>query len=809
MPDPTTPPNEIRPARRGSSIAPLVLLALVWLGGGCGGDIEARMAEVRALQDVGQFSASIEELREILAIVPDYPEAAYRLGVALVQTGESSRAVWALQKASESPAYAVVAGLLLASTHLDNENFEEAVRAADRVLEIDPERQLALQLRAKGNIGAGRYEEALVDTRRLIELYPDDYTAQVTHAAALAEADRLDEAREAFDRVKEMGAASGDPAIGPRACLAPALFAFDELDDRQAAELLYEDCVARYPSDSVVIDRALLFFDGIGKRERATRMIRAAVEAEPESLPLRSTLANRLSDEGNDEQAEKVLIETAESFGSAAAWNLLASFYRKEGDPRKALAALEKVMDLAGGGGDQMRFTQADVLVDLGELERAEEVANSLSEPTYAALIRGRVLMERGDARGALAAFDQGIRNWPNNAGARYLAGLAAHQLGDHERAVTELREAVRADVTATRAALLLARIHLERKEYGPAAAMAAEALKGPGGRSEPQTYVIGARALTGLGRYDRARDSVDSLLKVTGDLATASVERAAIEKAASGPEAAILAIRQSGVDAAAPGHAHVLRALADYQLQVGRGKEALALVEEAVRRSPESADAHEVRGSVQARAGRVAEARASFERAIELDGKNAAAVGGLATLVANEGDAAGAIELFDRAAALAPGETAYTYAAAQLALASGSPTARERLEAVVGAAPGHAGARNDLAWLLADRGGDLDRALELAEEARSLDESAEMLDTLGWVYLKRSEAQKAVGVFEEALAADPGSPTLQYHLAMALKAAGDEERARDVVKQALQTPQDEFPDREAAGLLLAELERP
>lgn len=215
MPDSTPSPTEIRHdrARRGRPLAALALLALAWLGTGCGGDIEARMAEVRALQDVGQFSASIEELREILAIVPDYPEAAYRLGVALVQTGESSRAVWALQKASESPAYAVVAGLLLASTHLENENFEEAVRAADRVLEIDPERQLALQLRAKGNIGAGRYAEALVDTRRLVELYPDDYTAQVTHAAALAEADQLEEAKAAFARVKEMGAASGDPAI--------------------------------------------------------------------------------------------------------------------------------------------------------------------------------------------------------------------------------------------------------------------------------------------------------------------------------------------------------------------------------------------------------------------------------------------------------------------------------------------------------------------------------------------------------------------------------------------------------------------
>ena len=59
----------------GSTISRL-LGALVLLSSlaGCGGDIESRMAEVRALQDVGQFAGSIEELREILTVAPDLPE---------------------------------------------------------------------------------------------------------------------------------------------------------------------------------------------------------------------------------------------------------------------------------------------------------------------------------------------------------------------------------------------------------------------------------------------------------------------------------------------------------------------------------------------------------------------------------------------------------------------------------------------------------------------------------------------------------------------------------------------------------------
>ena len=65
-------PRRPRSAWRGV-FACILTLALGALG--CGGDIEARMAEVRALQDVGQFTASIEELREILAVAPELPEA--------------------------------------------------------------------------------------------------------------------------------------------------------------------------------------------------------------------------------------------------------------------------------------------------------------------------------------------------------------------------------------------------------------------------------------------------------------------------------------------------------------------------------------------------------------------------------------------------------------------------------------------------------------------------------------------------------------------------------------------------------------
>ena len=63
-------------------------------------------------------------------------------------------------------------------------------------------------------------------------------------------------------------------------------------------------------------------------------------------------------------------------------------------------------MEISGGGTDQLRIGVADVLVDLEELERAEEIANSLDEPIYATLIRGRIHLARNEAEQALRAFE-------------------------------------------------------------------------------------------------------------------------------------------------------------------------------------------------------------------------------------------------------------------------------------------------------------------------------------------------------------------------------------------------------------------
>jgi tetratricopeptide (TPR) repeat protein len=114
-------------------------------------------------------------------------------------------------------------------------------------------------------------------------------------------------------------------------------------------------------------------------------------------------------------------------------------------------------------------------------------------------------------------------------------------------------------------------------------------------------------------------------------------------------------------------------------------------------------------------------------------------------------------------------------------------------------------GAENDLAWLLATEGRDLDLALSLAREASRLRPESATLDTLGLVHIKRGEDEEAVDALEKAIAAPGSSPTVHYHLAIALGRTGNTERAREMLKRALAGG--DFPEAEAARQQLAELD--
>jgi tetratricopeptide (TPR) repeat protein len=96
----------------------------------------------------------------------------------------------------------------------------------------------------------------------------------------------------------------------------------------------------------------------------------------------------------------------------------------------------------------------------------------------------------------------------------------------------------------------------------------------------------------------------------------------------------------------------------------------------------------------------------------------------------------------------------------------------------------------NNLAFLLAEHGGDLYEALRMARHAGNLvPGSPDILDTQGWIALKQGNLDDALGTFLRIVLRQPGRPEFRKHLAMALTLRGVHSKEIDELVKALNAP--------------------
>ena len=123
--------------------------------------------------------------------------------------------------------------------------------------------------------------------------------------------------------------------------------------------------------------------------------------------------------------------------------------------------------------------------------------------------------------------------------------------------------------------------------------------------------------------------------------------------------------------------------------------------------------------------------------------------------------------------------------------LESRTEEAMARYEDAIRLDPGLAVARNNLAYLITETGGDLDRALEMAQEAKALlPDNPNTADTLGWVLYKKDLPSAAIGYLKEAAGGFEAGETqlamVLHHLALAYEANGEIGEARKTIDEAV-----------------------
>jgi tetratricopeptide (TPR) repeat protein len=749
-----SPQRGLHPTRflRACALAAALLAPLASID--CGSRVS--LDKVREQQEKGDFEGSIEPLRRILRERPEDPEANFLYANALVSTQRTALATWALRKAMEDPAWTVRAGIQLAHAALAGADYNEAVLAANRVLEKEPDNIEALVARANAYAYWRKDPTlALTDAARVLELDPDSLDALKPRILALLALERTDEAHAAIEdlgrRIEEVDAPDSTRSWF---CVTKAIFT-EESGAIDEAHKVWKKCLADYPAVPDVVFSAVHFYEGQGDPESSIEVLRAALAADPKSQPYRSALADRLRLDGKVGQGEALLVDATKSDDpqvAANAWLELGRFRRNAMDPAGAAEAMQHAYELARQAGPlspQLPFEYAEALMLAKNYDRALEIASELTVPAHQHMIRARVEQERGNPKAALAEYDEAFRLWPDNPWARYYAARAAEDAGDFDRAIEEYRTSIRVDAgvtdARTRAAALL---FAEGKPR-----FAAQMLRQPHERPLDEAGQLLSARITG--RYGTA-DQIEETQSLLESFDPPERARGLAEFArglgegSGGPAAGLRVLRKTrGIDYRDPVAAPALRALVELAHQAG--ERAPAELKAALAKHPDDAAVQEVQGFERELAGDADGARAAYARAVELDPDNAHALAGLGRLV-RETDPGQAVGYFDRAAAADPSDPEPELLAARAVAASGKPDdAARRLDALLAKHPLEAEAAAFRTKLDLDRGVANAETLERARRAARLGGGADALDLLGRVHTQRGETEEASRVAERA----------------------------------------------------------
>lgn len=318
-------------------------------------------------------------------------------------------------------------------------------------------------------------------------------------------------------------------------------------------------------------------------------------------------------------------------------------------------------------------------------------------------------------------------------------------------------------------------------------------------------------------GDPDAAAETLRSIPELGGD-----------EEIVASVQSLIAAMRQGGPEAGAPfvaeliaqgpddAVAHVTAAF--HEQMRGEFDDALVSLDTALRLDPNLVAGHIMRGALLQRVGDSAAAKAAFDAAIALAPDNSTALAARALIAVTEQDYGRGGELFERAFA-ASGDFSFLanqtialrlaadpawattlstwlearpqelggwlFLATQQRLAGNLAGAVSAYERVLAVDANHLEALNNAAWLAGEL--DRDEALAYARRAEALaPDNGAVLDTLGWVLVRRSMVAEGLPYLERANQLLPDTAEIQYHLGVAQLESGNGAAARITLDRAL-----------------------
>ena len=551
--------------------------------------------------------------------------------------------------------------------------------------------------------------------------------------------------------------------------------------------------LGRLPDEPSLATQLASAFYQDGEGERAAAILRNLLDAGTKYPPAYDLYYLQLMEARQSEQAEGVLRSKWKSIATVESGLQLAAHLAADGRAEGVLAQLEEVA--AGHAADPLAALHiADFWINRSEPERASRwlERGKRAHPSASARYAGRQIElllaanQREAARQLLAAgikdspgnalleayraaidldepgggesvrqsrvhLEAILSRMPNSPFVRYHLGRAYLRDGDVARAGEQFERCVTLDPNYAMGWLALAEAHLRQGQY-QRAADEAKHLELRGATFVP-LYLIEARAELGRNRPAAAERSLEALLRIAPSHSEGRLLMVQTKLALGQPGEARLVMKDL-LDSGVEQQPDTLAAAARLEAALGQPQVAFKRLVQAQTQFPAS-------NAVGSALARLAAGMAKYDVALEqyrrLAARNPGALEyslGVANSLALLKKNAEAADQYRKVQNMSGSDPRpwLNYAVMMAESGDWDQASRGYREALR-RDPRHPLALNNLADLLARRGGDLSEALNLAERAgRLLPDAPEVIDTLAHTYLRKGMTANAVASYRKLM---------------------------------------------------------
>jgi len=721
------------------------------------------------------------------------------------QEGNFDKALIQIKNTIKLDPKSIAAHTLMAKTHLKLKDVPNAYRTYLKLEQLDPENiETKLEV-ATFNMLGKNYSEAEKRVAYILGRQPDHIRALYLNAGLLSRnKENQDKIKGIYNRILEI-----DPKQ-PRAHFALAgIYIAQNQKDRAEKHL---STARELEPENLSIYRAVYGLY-LSKKEpdRAEALLKQMATDLPNKTDAMVLLANHYFARGKTQDAIDTLNKAIKTDPETIKPHIaLARLYNATGAPDKAEEYIQKAVAIDPDNQElkllhadfsfmQKNYPQAEALVD--------EVLTQRPGHAPSKVLKGKILIQKNNLQDAITLFQELVEDDPNSTEYNFFLGRALLRKNRTKEGLSFISKTLDLNPNHLEARMIVASNHFRNRDLFLAETEIQKVLE-----KRPNNYnanILLGNIHAARKNMDKARTVYQKLIKMAPGNPAAYYRLGLVSRIQNKPTEALKNFNQALE--LNPMLMDVFTQFIAVHAQNKEYKKAIQLCDSHIQKVEKAPLAVSIILNLKAKllfdGKHMEEGKQALALAIE---KNPAYVTPYMTLARihnNEGNVDQAIDLYKTLIRNRPDQAPpHSLLGTLYEKQSKFDLAETHYKKAIEINPDFIPALNNLAFLYAEQNKELNKALELAKQAREKTGSVTaIMDTLGWVYFKKELYPSAVEEFKTCIEKEPKNPIFHYHLGLAYNKLWKYDQAKAALTKALDLQKD-FKGSEEARKILAQL---